>query len=287
MGKILIWWAPFCAGGLCDRILGMVTTYCIAVELGRDFLIDIGNFDTENFPVNPKYRIDHTKINCVEITGMNIDQQTYFENGGTNSWETIDTVVIWSNQNLFYHFCVNRPEINYLEKLKNGFSKVIGDFFLPKIPMKIQTQEYVGIHVRTTDTPSEEYTPYIRKVLLACRGKIREKNWKNIFVSGDCEIVHREALKIFDEENIRFNSGKIIHTAKTFSGEIRVLTDLLSLSNCSTLFLGWNSNFSRIPVLLNPDREFYVYEKGYNSDIFPRNETILEISKYFSNPWWR
>ena len=39
MSKTLTWWAPFCAGGLGDRLIGLLTTYCISQEINRKFLV--------------------------------------------------------------------------------------------------------------------------------------------------------------------------------------------------------------------------------------------------------
>ena len=39
MKKYIIHWFPFCSGGICDRILGLALSICIANVLDRDILI--------------------------------------------------------------------------------------------------------------------------------------------------------------------------------------------------------------------------------------------------------
>jgi len=64
-----------------------------------------------------------------------------------------------------------------------------------------------------------------------------------------------------------------------------VFKDLMSLSVCKSLYIGWNSNFSRVGALLGPERDFYVYEYPERSGVVKCD--LLEIANYFSNPWWR
>lgn len=290
----LIWWAPLCSGGLCDRLLGMVTTYCISKELGRRFLIKIDDFDMPNIaPINPKY--DYRCNNCPYYSYIadNKEQQIFFQSNKVDDWKNFENVLTWSNQNLFYYFCMNRPEINYRERLIEGFSKVFTEIYhLIPIEVPLGIEEYVGIHIRTVDkqitdsNAKKENIPYIMQILLKCKEHIN-KNTDKIFISSDCDLAYDLAKEIFPDYKIKYNEGEIVHSGSVRDGEglKKVFQDLLSLSKCKKLYIGWNSNFSRVSVLLNPDREFYVYEHPTCKNIVKCD--IIEIANYFSNPYWR
>ena len=299
--KTLIWWAPFCSGGICDRMLGIVTTYCIAKQLNRKFLIKIDNFDIPFIcPINRIYDYRYNECNYVEYIDNNIEQQKFFENNkSVDEWNNVENVLMWSNQNLFYHFCKNRPEVNYKKNLLEGFSILFTEIFnLIKLDIP-DTKDCIGIHIRTVDkhfkNPSStdiqskiEQIPYIRKVLSKCKDHIMEtKDKSTIFITSDCDLAYDIAKDIFPYRNIIYNNGEIVHSGTVHDGEglKKVFIDLLSLSRCKKVYMGWNTNFSRVSALISPSRDYYIYE-------FPNKNCcikcdILDIANYFSLPLWR
>jgi hypothetical protein len=95
--------------------------------------------------------------------------------------------------------------------------------------------------------------------------KIKVEPDQTIFISSDCLLTFKIASEFFDK--FEYNEGEIVHTANeiTDDGVYKVLLDLLTLCNCtSTLYLGWNSNFSRIAALYDVNRKFVCYE--YQND---------------------
>jgi hypothetical protein len=291
--KTLIWWAPSCSGGLCDRLLGMVTTYCIAKELGRRFLIKIDDFDMPSIvPINPEY--DYRCNNCPYYNYIphNFEQQQFFQNPrSVEAWQNIENVLTWSNQNLFYYFCLNRPEIDYRKRLLEGFAIVFTDI-LHLIPIDIpQVEDCIGIHIRTVDKQIGnceqmiEQVPYIINVLEKCRDVIPSE--QKIFITSDCELAYDLAKKIFTNCKVLYNPGRIVHSGTVREGEgmIKVFQDLITLSRCKKVFMGWDTNFSRVSALLNPERDFYVYEYPEKNEVVKCD--IIEIANYFSNPYWR
>ena len=277
--KTLIWWTPWCAGGIGDRLLGMITAYCIAKRTGRDFLIKWDCSDLSSvIPMNQKYNYYAHQVPYTEIINSNVENMTYFETVDIEkAWP--QHVLIWSNFNIFVHFCkkYNIPRQEYVKEYLDAVSCIFTEIFHPipevyeLIPKGIETS--VGIHIRTHDNQFEseenkvKQIPYIRDILERCKKHMDSLGTAGgtVFIASDCSLTVSLAKEIFgDSYTILSTSGTILHcgTNKDFdkSGVIRVFADLLSLSRCSSLYLGWNTNFSRIGYLLNAYRRAYTFE---------------------------
>jgi hypothetical protein len=274
-----------------------VTSYCIARELRRKFLIKIDNFDMPIIcPINEKYDFRRHQCDYKMYTPYNIEQQVFFETPeSVDEWENVENVLIWSNQNLFYYFCKNRPEIKYRERLLEGFSLLFTELLhLEPIHVK-NLEDCVGIHIRTVDNHMTnpdlkiEQNPYIRGVLVRCKEVIERKDPEvsRIFISSDCDLAYGIAQEVFPDKEIVYNSGDIVHSVSVRDGDglKKVFRDLLSLAKCKKMYMGWNTNFSKVSALLNPEREFYVYEYLGREEVVRCD--LLEIANYFSRPYWR
>ena len=294
--KTLIWWAAECSGGLCDRLLGLVSSYCIARELRRKFLIKIDNFDVPTIcPINKKYDYRYNSCSYVSYIQHNLEQQRFFtEKRCVDEWENIENVLMWSNQNLFYYFCKNRPDIDYRSKLLEGFSLLFTEILYLEPVCGKNTEEYVGIHIRTVDKQMNDegekvkQIPYIRDVFNKCKKHLElYDNEYKIFITSDCDLSYRIGKEIFEGREVLYNEGEIVHSGNVTEGNglKKVFKDLLMLSNCKKVYMGWNTNFSRVSALLNAERKFYVYEYPGRSECVDCD--ILDIANYFSNPWWR
>lgn len=295
--KYLIHWFPECSGGLCDRILGITGNLCIARYLNMELLIkwDINDLG-ENFRINDKYNYYSYKDISIDesILLNNFDLIEYIKNKNIiKEWEN-KNILIWSNLNLYNYFIENKYinlYNNYIDDFSNCLKNVLHNYFhinpfIYNQILKINNIYDIGIHIRTNDKHfykrdrENENIEYINNIF-----KIISSNYnldlKKIFISSDCQITYDIAKKYFN--NIFYNNGLIIHTAIinsndniiTNDGIYKVLLDLLTLCNCNKLFIGWNSNFSRIASLYNTNRDIICYEYPNSNSPLPISNNIL------------
>lgn len=299
--KTLIWWTPFCAGGLGDRLLGMVATYCIAKVLNRKFLIKWDGTDMSSvFQINPEFNYYNYRCPFDCIMKNNIESMSYFENTDIGlEWEGKHNVLIWSNSNIFYYFCKNKPDIEYKKLFLEITQNIFRDILLPtddvKNNLRHDLKDAIGIHIRTHDAQwdseheREKQRPYITNIITKCKDHLLANNptFTKIFIASDCGLSSDIAKEIFGPEyTIITNNGPLIHICKSLNHEglVRVVTDLISLSECEILYLGWNTNFSRFGALLNPSRTFYTYEHPNSSENMYKCSDD-ELMNYFSHSW--
>jgi hypothetical protein len=294
----LIWWVTSCSGGLCDRILGLVTTHCISKCTKRKFLIKWDHEDlkiyNKIFSINPLYNYYNFNVPFINLLHDNNYQKFYFKTkdiekewGGTN-------ICTWSNQNLFQYTKYYNSTI-FLDSLQTLFQELL--IINKNIQVNIP-ENCVGIHLRTHDNQiynkdkREAQLPYIRNKLKMCYDEIvKNKNINTIFIASDCDLSFEETKKMFEPDyNVIQNDGVIIHTCELTThkkdidnteGLNLVFKDLFSLSKCKTLYIAWNSNYSRIGALLNTDREIYCYEHPTSPEKITKC-TKNDLCEYFS-----
>lgn len=306
--RYLIFWLTFCSGGLCDRILGLSSAYCISKLLNMKLLIKWDHCDlTNGFTINDKYNWYKNNVNYRFVNLTNIDSIDYFKNINiVKEWNN-DNIMIWSNVNLFSYLLLNQNDDikNILKNNKiidnesaiimfsNAIKTVFNDIFIinPEILDKFNNIPIyeIGIHIRTGDKQiyNKEnetfYENYISNIFKKIKNHMKISNLDNIFLSSDCLLSHKIALDYFD--NIHYNEGPIIHTSEVdkiyTDGIYKVLLDLLTLSRCSKrLYIGWDSNFSRIPALFNINRDIICYEYE-RADLVSSFDSYILFS-YFS-----
>jgi len=299
LNKCIVWWAPPCAGGLGDRILGIASTFCIAKMLGREFLVKWDNTDLSSaFSINPVYNFYTYNIPSEYIQTDSKSAQAYFkETNLKTEWEG-KNVMIWSNQNLFQYawekfisFSTHEPvyefawekfvsvhESAYESELSLAVIKVFSNIF--KVQENILEKldslpEYdVGIHIRTKDNQiynkeNEEEQRYdIWTALVSVRDHLRDTGnvSPTVFLASDCLLSHKIAKELFPD--ISYIEGPIVHSGTlepeklNTEGVRKVMLDLLILcQKCKKLYLGIHTNFSRIAGMYNLNREIY-YHKG-------------------------
>jgi hypothetical protein len=301
MSKYLIHWFPFCSGGFCDRILGLAGNLCIAKLLGRKLLLkwdhgslspnvtvkDIHNYYTYNVHMNLKYGY----LN-------NHEMMEYFKTANIIAEWGDDNIMFWSNVNL-YNYIVQNPYFDTIDKenrvknLSDSIQEVLFNYLELNPKLFEDCKKYdAGIHIRTGDKQiynkhnEEFYRDYITNIFKKIKADNNIKEHESIFISSDCLLTFKIASEFFD--NFNYNEGDIVHTSNeiTDSGVYKVLLDLLTLCNCkSTLYIGWNSNFSRIASLFNINRKIICYEYENNPEIFKEvsAETLFEyhsLGKY-------
>jgi hypothetical protein len=292
--RYLIHWYPFCSGGLCDRILGLASTICIADMLKMQVLIRWDHSDlSSGFKINDKYDWYKNQVNFRHLNMTNIDSIEYFKKVNiVEDWNK-DNIMYWSSVNL-YNYCLENPFLkylvhkNYIQKFSEAIRLILNEIFIinPKILENVEENYEIGLHIRTGDKQiynkenEEFYRNYITNILNIVNTKLNKND--KIFISTDCLLTFEIAKE--NNLNVIYNKGCIIHTSEEINEEglHKVLKDLLELCKCNKkLFLGWNSNFSRISALYNINREFICYE--YENE----EGNIKEISKeklfsYFS-----
>lgn len=302
--KTLTWHCGECSGGLCDRLLGMISCYLIANELGRKFYIKWDHNDMSDiFTIAEKYNFYNGGINHFKFINLMSDKlREYFDNGTPEiDWNDTEHVIMWSNMNLFFNYCNNRPYIQYKEKILSAINNIFTEFLIPTETVAKYIENCgnfdAGIHIRTHDSQLNcekkrlEQIPYIRYTLEKCKIDIIKHNFINkIFIATDCILVPEIAKEIFgDKYELVFNNGPIVHSGRqqtelSKDGLIRVILDLFFLTKCDKLYIGWNSNFSRFGLLLRPNRPFLIYEHPKSLNTLSECD-ILELLNYFSNGW--
>jgi hypothetical protein len=299
MTKYLIHWFPFCSGGLCDRILGLASSICIADILNMKILIKWDHCDlSSGFTINDDYNWYKNPVIFRHINLNNHESIDYFKNIDLIKEWGEDNIMIWSNINLFSYLLQNKnlkhliyPE--YIENFSSVIKLILNNIFIinPQVFDKISIYD-IGIHIRTGDKQiynkenEEFYRDYIIDIFKKVKKDIIKDNEieKKIFISSDCLLAFEIAKDFF--KNFNYYKGCIIHTSQedkiNEEGLHKVLIDLLTLANCNTkLYIGWNSNFSRIASLYNINRNFVCYEFENNPNILKQctNKTLFE---YFS-----
>ena len=105
MSRYLIHWFPFCSGGLCDRILGLSSSICIANMLNMKILIKWDHCDlSTGFKINEKYNWYNNQVSHRFIQLTNIDSIHYFINTDINKEWGGDNIMIWSNLIQLKHY---------------------------------------------------------------------------------------------------------------------------------------------------------------------------------------
>jgi hypothetical protein len=298
--QTLTWWVPFCAGGLCDRLLGLSSTYCLAEELNRHFLIKWDLTDVSSvLTINPEHNFYTYNVPAEGDLKMNLDYMSYFRQVEIEkTWAEKPHIYIWANLNIFFYFCQSRPWIEYKKKFLLACSTVFAKFLLPIPEVELEIppnlQQAIGIHIRTHDNQfalenvenRKKQIPYIKDILLRCKKSIDENGeGQTVFIASDCELaIPLARIEFGPEYTILGTSGPIIHSGTETvdkTGLIRVVADLFSLARCKLLYLGWHTNFSRFAALLNAERKFYTYEHPEKKREIAV-VSIEELMNYFS-----
>jgi len=283
--KSLIHWFPFCSGGLCDRILGIAGNLCIANTLNRKLVLKWDNVPlTPTISINPEFdyytenkHYDHVNLN-------NFESMDYFKTKDIKKEWGTKNIMIWSNINLYYYLSINPhfKEVDYIKKFSDAIKYTLNTIFRIDENVFKNLKIYdIGIHIRTSDKQlyikekEELYRPYITNVFDKIK-KVNQCDGKSVFISSDCLLTFDIAKTYF--KNFHYNEGEVVHTAhenkNTSSGVYKVCLDLLTLANVKdTLYIGWNSNFSRIAALYNDTRKTICYE--YNNDVREMSNEVL------------
>lgn len=293
MTRYLIHWFPFCSGGLCDRILGLASSLCIADVLGMKVLIKWDHSDlSSGFTIKDEYNYYKNPVSYRHINMTNIESIDYFKHIDiVKDWKD-DNVLYWSNINLFCYMIENTHMSrfifdDYIGHFSFNIRKILHDIFIIHVSILQSVPQYKsGIHIRTGDrqiydkNQEESYREYITNIFKTVR-EVEEIE----FISSDCILACEISKDYF--KNIKWNEGRVVHTSNENKiddeGVHKVLRDLLTLCRCSErLHIGWHSNFSRIAALYNLNRKIITYE--YENNLGVINECYIEaLFSYFSS----
>lgn len=292
MSRYLIHWFTTCSGGLCDRILGLSASICIAKMLNMKILIKWDHTDlSSGFKINKEFNWYENQCEFKKVIFNNLEYRDYFKDENIIEKWGNDNILIWSNINLFYYTLQN-PHLkhvipsNYIEKMSEAIHLVLEEIFIINKNILDNVPIYdKGIHIRTGDNQiynkdkEESYREYIVNVFKKIKDFTNDND--NFFISSDCLLSFKIAEDCF--KNFEYNKGSIIHTNQEINedGLNKVLLDLLTLCKCKNeLYIGWSSNFSRISALYNLNRKFICYEYE-NSPVIKEfsNEVLFS---YFS-----
>jgi len=292
MNGVMIWWAPPCAGGIGDRLLGILTTMMISNVVDVEFLIKWDTCSIQDGMVLEDeynfYKFENIKVDTV-LDMDSFSLQKYFSELNTSSLKN-KNVITWSNQNLC-KFVKNFSEKDYENALRKVFT-----FFHPveyiQDLLEISPEYDIGIHIRTHDNQIYDrekekiHTDYIRKRLENVKKSmnIGDANANvnanpNIFLASDNLLTFEIAREYFPFHRIE---GVIVHTGsekeKDKEGVEKVVLDLFTLAKkCKTLYVGWHTNFSRIASMYNLERKIFCIEYEETQEVDRK-----ELCEYFS-----
>jgi hypothetical protein len=292
MPRYLIHWFTTCSGGLCDRILGLSASICIAKMLNMKILIKWDHTDlSSGFKINKEFNWYENQCEFKKVIFNNLEYRDYFKDENIIEKWGNDNILIWSNMNLF-HYALQNPHLkhiipsNYIEKMSEAIHLVLEEIFIINKNILDNVPVYdKGIHIRTGDNQiynkdkEESYREYIVNIFKKIKDFTNDND--NFFISSDCLLSFKIAEDCF--KNFEYNKGSIVHTNQEINedGLNKVLLDLLTLCKCKNeLYIGWHSNFSRISALYNLNRKFICYEYE-NSPVIKEfsNEVLFS---YFS-----
>lgn len=251
--------------GIGSQLLGIITTYCIAHNLKRNFFAEWNDKSPLSIVRNLKLPYIKTK----ETLQLNdIEQMKYFEDPDFESKIDKKNIELNSSQNLYQHFCYNRPQYEYKETLLYILSRSLTLFFNSPSYEYVDVRKVIGIHVQC-EKPTKNN---IIDILVNCKLHLESYSPQDniVFIVSKYPEVYEIAIEIFEPE-------VKVYYDKRPQNEI---IDLIHLSKCKALYIAWNSNFSRMGALLNPNRILFTYSHPkYSPNIIECN--IDELMSYY------
>lgn len=262
-----ITWVSSPGRGIGSQMFGLITTFCIARDLEMHFYVQYASSDLT--------RADFKLQNALIRTTPNPKQEPFQINDNAlaileskdkdcveNLWRG-KHITIQSVQNLYQHFAYPRPNCDYKNNLLYALINCSKYFFVfpPNNPDKTDYKNSVGIHIRPNQ-PQDVIT----NILKTC--KAREAS-KNIVIV--CK--NNPRINILDIAKKIFGAGVMVSN----KGD---LADLLVLKKCKSLYIPWNSNFARMGAIMNPYRDFYVYNPIVGPTLF--NYRKCEVDELLS-----
>lgn len=251
--------------GMGSQLYGMITTYCIAHNLKRNFFAQW----SDKSPLDIVRQLKLPYIKTKEIIALNdIEQMKYFEDSELESKIHRKNIELSSSQNLYQHFCYNRPQYEYKETMLYILSRSPFLFFNTPSYEYLDVRNAVGIHVQTNNPTKNNLTD----IIVNCKLHLELFSPKDnvVFIVSKHPEAFDIAVEIFEPEI------KVYYDKRPRNDFI----DLIHLTKCKALYIAWNSNFSRMGALLNVNRFLFTYSHPkYTPDIIECN--IDELMSYY------
>lgn len=267
---------------ICGRIFGATTTSCIAKDLGiyfdiawecPPFLQDVLGI------VRPCGGGKHDPYYNFRLNKTDEELMEFFEDVDNTKRLLTQHITISTEHNMYQHFCFNR-KYNYKHNLLQTFIRVFHNMFRVKesvlIGLPKNLGRYVGIHIPIGKEDEKKYIPYIRETLEMCNESIMARNeGAEIFLSSNSDMV-------FEIAKMEYSHWMIMHNTSRENECKRVIQDVICISRCKSVYMCWNSSFSRLGCVLAPFRRFYCYNHpSYFHGM--REVEIDEIVSYYKN----
>lgn len=279
------------AGGLGDRINGLISTYLISSLLKRPFYILWNKEDVKKYIDYEQYDFEKQNFNInQEDLGVYfmIDKQKQFKELLMS--ESVTNLFLhkynkfYSNQECSQYLFKNQAFVteNYYEMIFDAYKKLYTNFLKPtsmlesKISNIIQNNEnIIGIQIRTGDRymmcASGIAGGYVRvmnpeKELRILLGNVKndliQKNIVDykIFLTSDYFNIFKMGCEIFDEEQILYVNDVIQHLDRdSVTNDLsKIFMDSYILSQkTSKMYITSYSNFGRIAALSANHDETY------------------------------
>ena len=144
--KYLIHWFPSCSGGLCDRILGLASSFCIAELLNMNVLLKWDNCDlSQGFLINDKYNWYKNQCGYIEKIFNNFELIEYFKTKDLLSEWKDNNILILSNINLYNYlkknnFLKHLIKDDYIVNFQNAINKILKEVFIINSNIKIEKE---------------------------------------------------------------------------------------------------------------------------------------------------
>ena len=136
MTRYLIHWFTTCSGGLCDRILGLAASICIADMLNMKILIKWDHSDlSSGFKINKEFNWYENQCGFTKVILNNFEYREYFKDENIIEKWGNDNILMWSNMNLFY-YALQNPHLkhiipsNYIEKMSEAINCILDKVFI-------------------------------------------------------------------------------------------------------------------------------------------------------------
>ena len=251
---MIIYWIKEPAGGLGDRIVGLVSAMFLARATRRQLEIcwEWPNIDTCVDYLHTPLPEQHAQMNARDKEFK--FKAMWAEDNLNDIMANPDMFTLTCNQNIGQYLWQN-PHYkgvfgDYLEEHLLAYKAVFRHYLRPR--METSYPE-VGIQVRVGDcamglTPhvaqtGEQALEMLKAAAPHCKGR-------SVFLTTDCAEVVDAAREVIG--NFQYHEAEITHIDKdpTEAGTYKAFYDMLTLSRCDTLIFTDASNFGRVPALM-------------------------------------
>lgn len=294
----------YLAGGLGDRIVGIISCYMISKLLDKEFYILWNKENVHEYIDYSKYdfeKLNNKKINFKEY--YLIDKQEKIKEYLLNSDNIFSDKFnkFYLNQEISNYLYSNKKfsKNNFYNDILNTYKILYTEILKPTDSLKLRINNYtknknniIGIQIRAGDKymitnkseshsvindPEKEIVDILTKIKLFCD---KDKEKYIVFITSDYNNIYNLSLKVWNCENIIYVNDVIQHldrdSINTDISKIFIDSYILSQST-KKLFISKRSNFGRIAALTsNHDNLYDIFtNKIYKKNLLSKGELII------------